>query len=215
MESRKTISNVTNSREMLLNVFATMSNEMILYILMGFLFMIGLLLVVISFQVYNKLTSSCTSSQLRLNLRIAIGIGSTIMALTLGYGICMKNCNCVIGSVGDYKTYVLLGFMFILGICLSVLTGSIKNISNECNINIGCLTTNLYWISVIQTVIIGFVIVYYIYKVIKDKQGGLSVGSLFKRSSTSSSSDSSSNSSSNSSSVSSSGSSSSNSSSSI
>ena len=196
MDSSKTISNVTNSREMLLNLFTTMSNEMILYILMGFLFMVGLLLVYISFQVYNKLKSSCTSKQLRLNLRIAIGLGSTIMALTLGYGICMKNCNCVIGSPEDYKTYILLGFMFILGLCLSVLTNSIRNISNECNINIGCLTTNLYWVSVIQTVSIGFVIIYYIYNAVKDKQGGLSVSSLLKRSSAKSSSASSSGSSS-------------------
>lgn len=138
---------------------------MILQGLMVFLFIIGFLLTILSFYSYSKLTNNCTSEQLRMNLRIAICIGSIFMALSVAYSICINKCQCEDSK--DWKIYVLLGFMFAMGIYLAVLTSNIKKDFKDCDVDLGNLPDILLWIAIIQVIVIGCGSGIYIYKTLK------------------------------------------------
>ena len=126
---------------------------MILHVLMGFLFFMGILLNILSFYAYSKLTTKCTYGNLKVNLRIAICIGSFFMASSLAFFICTGRCDCDINSK-NWPIYVLLSFMLIIGIYLSVLTANIKSELEKCQEDIGSLPTILFWVSIIQIVAI-------------------------------------------------------------
>ena len=141
---------------------------MILNSFMIFLFIIGLLLTILSFHTYNKLTN-CFSATLRSNLRSSIVIGSILMALPIGFLICKKKCNCEFDQKQSWQMYAILVSLIILGIYISILAKNIKDETTKCNIDLGMIPRLLYWISVIQAVIPSIYLAYLAYDKTKDK----------------------------------------------
>ena len=141
---------------------------MILNMFMIFLFMIGLLLTILSFHTYNKLTN-CFSATLRSDLRSSIVIGSILMGLAIGFLACKKKCDCNFSKKSSWQMYAILVSLIILGIYVSILSKNIKDETTKCNIDLGIIPHLLYWISVIQAVIPSLYLAYLAYDMNKDK----------------------------------------------
>jgi hypothetical protein len=123
----------------------------------------GFLLVFLSFFTYSKLQDKCKYDSLKRKLQISIGIGSTLMALGIGFFICTlgPNCNCEV-NLDKWKIYLLLSSSLLCGIGLLALTLSINSELNnkECEIDLG---PTILILGTIATFQILFTIIYIIY----------------------------------------------------
>ena len=145
----------------------------LLHIFMFVLFIIGLLLVILSFSSYSKLEDKCSTVGLRAKLRIAIGIGSVFISLSIGYLMCVtiSGCNCDIGDYNSWKIYTMLGMLFSMGGGLLLLILGIKNDlkSVDCDVDLGATPTILMVLSIIQIVLPVLYILWIIYQKNFDK----------------------------------------------
>lgn len=128
-----------------------------LHFFMILMFLIGLLLIILSFFAYSKIGYECkkTSSSLKTKLRVALGIGSTLLCLAIGFFICVtkSKCKCTFDNeFGKGKIYGLIGFCLMSGIGLLVLTFGIKSDLNEpdCKVDLGIIPWILGSIAIIQ-----------------------------------------------------------------
>ena len=139
----------------------------LLHLFMLMLFVIGILLIIITFYAYSKLNDKCTSNALRTKLRISIGIGTAFVTMSFGYAICVRSqlCNCEFGERSNIKLYVMLFSLMSMGIGLLILTLGIKSdlTKGGCDVDLGIIPDVLTVISIIQIVIPVLYIVY-IYK---------------------------------------------------
>ena len=128
--------------------------------------LIGLLLIITAFYSYTKLEGTCTSDSLKTKLRCAIGIGSTLLALGIGFSICVNNCKCSFSDLDKNRIYALVGISFISGIGLLVLTFSINTELNDsnCKVDLGIIPWILGLIATTQLLISTIYIVYTVRK---------------------------------------------------
>ena len=140
----------------------------LLHLFMFMLFIIGLLLIIATFTAYSKLDSTCTSDGLRAKLRWAIGLGTTLFTLAIGYMVCIvkEGCKCDFGQRADWKIYTMLTVLMTMGGGLLALTIGIKKDvkSNGCKIDLGGITDVLMALSIAQLVIPVLYIIYIIWK---------------------------------------------------
>ena len=119
---------------------------------------IGFLLVFLSFDSYSKLENNCTSGSLRAKLQTALGIGSTLIALSIGFFMCTQNpnCKCVVSDdLNKTKMYSFVLFSLITSIILLVLTFGIKSelSSSDCQVDLGSVPTFLGTIASLQLIL--------------------------------------------------------------
>ena len=131
-------------------------------IFMASLFIIGMILTIVSWDIDTKLEDSlCKSKSLKTSNKIVLCIGMILMVSALSFYTCSTSCDSVIAGV-HYIYYIIL--MFILGILLVVLGSIIASESSkvEC-INTG--STSIIWgLGLIIVLGCGF----YFYTKIKD-----------------------------------------------
>jgi hypothetical protein len=149
----------------------------ILHIFMFTVFVIGLLLIITAFTAYSKLKNTCTSDSLRSKLRWAIGIGTSIVVLSIGYTVCLKKAGstCDFGERTEWKMYIMLLSLFCIGVGLLTLTIGIKKDikSKGCDIDLGIIPDILMVISIIQLIIPVLYVTYIIVK--KSAQEGSNI----------------------------------------
>jgi hypothetical protein len=148
------------------------------HIFMFIMFVIGLLLIITTFTAYSKLEDTCKSDGLRSKLRWAIGIGTTLVALSIGYTVCVVKDGriCNFGERANWKIYTMLSLLFCMGVGLLILTVGIKNdIKSEgCDIDLGSVPDILMVISIIQLIVPLLYMTYIIVK--KSAQGSENEG---------------------------------------
>ena len=92
----------------------------------------GIILILTSFTIYDKLTPECPSG-LKTKARIGVGVGSIVVSLALGYYICHLRCDC--GGDHTRGASVIMGLSFLLGVFMFGLTGFIdKDIKDKCKV---------------------------------------------------------------------------------
>jgi hypothetical protein len=126
-----------------------------LHFFMILLFFIGMLLVIMSFFAYSKIKDTCKSEGLKSKLNIGIGIGSALMAMSIGFFICVNRCKCTFNdNLDQWKINGLVSFSLLSGIGLLALTFGIKSdLDNpECNVDLGAIVWLLGLIASIQLV---------------------------------------------------------------
>ena len=131
-----------------------------LHFFMFLLFFIGILLVVLSFFAYSKLGDTCKSSSLKTKLNMGIGIGSTLLALSIGFFICVNRCECAFNDdLDQWKIYSLVAFSLASGIGLLALTFGIKSDLDKpgCKVDLGSL---VWLLGIIAILLLLFSIVY-------------------------------------------------------
>lgn len=138
----------------------------LLHLFMFYIFIIGILLIIITFIAYSNL-GNCTSKGLRSKLRMAISIGTVFATISVGYGVCITNsgCECKFGDRVNWRIYTLLITLMGMGVGLLVLTEGIKNDikSDGCHIDLGTIPDILNILSIIQIVIPAIYIAYIVY----------------------------------------------------
>ena len=98
-------------------------------IFMASLFIIGIMLTIVSWDIDTKLEDSlCKSKSLKTSNKIVLCIGITLMVSALSFYSCSTSCDSVIAGV-HYVYYIIL--MFILGIILIVLGSIISSESSK------------------------------------------------------------------------------------
>ena len=125
---------------------------------MIFSMFIGFLLVFLSFYSYSKLENTCSSDSLRAKLQTALGIGSTLMALSIGFFICTQhpNCKCSVSNdLNKTKVYYFVLFSLITSIILLFLTFGIKSelSTSDCKVDLDSIPSILGTIASIQLII--------------------------------------------------------------
>ena len=140
----------------------------LLHLFMLMLFIIGVLLIVVTFGAYGQLDETCTSINLRNKLRWAILTGTVLITMSIGYMICVKSgaCDCKFGERSNWKTNTMLVTLMGMGVGLLILTIGIKNDLNKggCTVDLGTTTDILTGISIAQIVIPLLYIIYIIRK---------------------------------------------------
>ena len=128
---------------------------MILF-LSGFMlitFIIGVLLIIFTFNTYSNL-GSCTSEGLRYKLKAAIILGTIFITIPIGYAFCIGNpkCNCDFGENAIWKINSVLVISTGMGIGLLTLAIGIKNNlkDDDCNIDLGATPDLLLGLSIAQ-----------------------------------------------------------------
>lgn len=125
----------------------------LLHLFMFMLFVIGLLLIITTFNAYSKL-GNCNSTSLRTKLRWMTGLGSTFFTLSLGYGVCIYKAGntCSFGKRANWKIYMMLVTLMIMGIGLLVLTFGINDELNKpgCNVDLGEIPNILIVLAFLQ-----------------------------------------------------------------
>lgn len=147
----------------------------LLNILMIFNFIIGILLLIISFYIYSELTENCSSEDIRDKLKISIIIASVLISISVGYGLCVKRnaCDCNFGKTSNAKINTILLFLIALGSTLLWLNYGIKNDLNKpgCNISVGSLPDILIVICFVQVIVPGLYLIALITKLYDDSDG--------------------------------------------
>lgn len=147
----------------------------LLHILMIFNFIIGILLLIISFSIYSKLTENCSSKDIRDKLKISIIIASVLVSISVGYGLCISRdaCHCDFGKKSNAKINTILLFLIALGSTLLWLNYGIKNDLNKpgCNISVGSLPNILIGICFVQVVVPSLYLISLITKLYDDSDG--------------------------------------------
>ena len=148
-----------------------------LYFFTGLLLIIGFLLVITSFYAYSKLTSNCTVSSLKTKLRMSIALGSTLIATSIGFILCINDstCNCSFSEITSAKTNMIIIFSIICGIILLILTVGIQSDlkKESCNVDLGVLPWFLGGIAVIQLLVSVLFIISIVFKKYKDSKESL------------------------------------------
>jgi len=86
------------------------------------IFLIGLILFIVAWDIDNKLQKSpCISTSLKTCNKIVLSIGLIFMSTSASFAICSSKCS---NSIYGYSAKVYLGSMAVLGITLIIL-GSI------------------------------------------------------------------------------------------
>ena len=131
---------------------------MILF-LSGFMlitFIIGVLLIIFTFNTYSNL-GSCTSEGLRYKLKAAIILGTIFITIPIGYAFCVSNpkCNCDFGGNAIWKINSLLVISMGMGVGLLTLAIGIKNNlkDDDCNADLGATPDVLLGLSIAQIAI--------------------------------------------------------------
>jgi len=91
---------------------------------MGFLFIIGVLLIVCYFDIDKNVKKNCTSDKLRDANTGLLVIGMIFISITTGKMMCNWKCDCPSESGGSSKLYI--AFVFVLSIVLLTLSSIIK-----------------------------------------------------------------------------------------
>lgn len=121
------------------------------------LLIIGILLTLTSFTAYSRLTDKCTSKSLRTYLRWCIILGSILIMIGVTFFTCTNAYGCVrkFDIDATVKKYVLLSILLVMGIFIMVITGKIRNELKKdgCDVNIGFLTTSLWFLGSFQVAI--------------------------------------------------------------
>ena len=145
----------------------------ILHLFIFFIFVVGILLIILNFNIYSKLTDECNSKDLRTKLRFVIGLGTTFVTIAIGYTICINKsgCDCDFEK-SNWKNYSILVALILLGGGLLALTIEINNDikSNLCDIDFGIIPDILIGLSIAQIIIPSFYIFYIMYKNKKDNK---------------------------------------------
>lgn len=136
----------------------------LLHLFMFLLFIIGLLLIIITFSAYSKLGTDCKSQGLRTKLRWAICIGTTFISLSIGYTICIsrQDSNCDFGERANWKTYIMLILLMGMGGGLLTLSTGIKK-DLSCNIDLGSTPDILTALSIAQIILPILYIIWILY----------------------------------------------------
>jgi hypothetical protein len=124
---------------------------MLLHIFMYILGFLGLILTILGFVGYNKL-GFCPSTSLKNKLRMCIGIGSSFVALSLGFIICNRRCDCVYEEETKEKIWFIVGLIIVVSILNIVLVALINkdvksvnaDTSTPCNIELGSIPALMY-----------------------------------------------------------------------
>ena len=124
---------------------------MLLHIFMYILGILGLILTILGFVGYNKL-GFCPSTSLKNKLRMCIGIGSSFVALSLGFIICNRRCDCVYEEETKEKIWFIVGLIIVVSILNIVLVALINKDVNSvnadnltpCNIELGSIPALMY-----------------------------------------------------------------------
>ena len=124
---------------------------MLLHIFMYILGILGLILTILGFVGYNKL-GFCPSTSLKNKLRMCIGIGSSFVALSLGFIICNRRCDCVYEEETKEKIWFIVGLIIVVSILNIVLVALINkdvnsvnaDTSTPCNIELGYIPALMY-----------------------------------------------------------------------
>ena len=145
----------------------------LLHLFMLLIFIIGILLIILTFIVYSKLKDSCNSKDLKTKLRLAIGLGTTFIVITISYMMCItnSNCKCDFGENTNWKFYIMLLLLISMGSGLLILTIGINNDlkTNNCNVDLGIIPNLLIGLSISQ-IVISFIYIIYSLKY-KDTKG--------------------------------------------
>jgi len=130
-------------------------NRLTLFVVL--LFVIGLILVIISFTAYSKITESCKSKKLRSYLRWCVGVGSVLLTIGIMYFVCTKKegCKCDFDIDAGWKIYLTLFILVVMGGFLVYLVAGIQREikSGGCDIDLGSLLEVLWGISIAQIVL--------------------------------------------------------------
>ena len=136
----------------------------LLHLFMLLIFIVGILLIILTFIVYSKLKDSCNSQNLKNKLRLAIGLGTTFVVITISYMMCItnSNCKCDFGENTNWKFYIMLLLLISIGSGLLILTIGINNDlkTNNCDVDLGIVPNLLIGLSITQ-IVISFI--YFIY----------------------------------------------------
>lgn len=147
-----------------------------LYFFVGLLFIIGLLLVSMTFFAYSKLQNKCSSDSLKSKLRVAIMIGSALIALAVGFYICANHANCACPlEASSFKIYSIVGFSLICGISLLILTLGINSDLKDpnCNVDLSVFVWILGAIATIQLICSVIYIINLIRNRVKNRKVGV------------------------------------------
>ena len=127
-----------------------------LSVFMFITFVIGLLLIIITFNAYSNL-GTCTSEGLRSKLKVAIILGTIFITIPIGYAFCVSNpkCNCDFGGNAIWKINSLLVISMGMGVGLLTLAIGIKNNlkDDDCNADLGATPDVLLGLSITQIAI--------------------------------------------------------------
>jgi len=139
---------------------------------MLFNFVIGVLLLIISFSVYSTLTEDCSSDDIREKLKISIIIASVLVSISVGYGLCVVRgaCDCNFGNTSNAKINTILLFLIALGTTLLWLNYGIKSDLNKtgCNVSAGVLPDILIGICFFQVIVPGLYLIALLTKLYDD-----------------------------------------------
>jgi hypothetical protein len=137
-----------------------------IYLICSSLFIIGLLLMILSSIAFNKL-EQCESQKLKINLKIALCIGSALMAFAASYALCIFKCGCKL-TIHNLNMY-MLPFVFVIGIYTAVLSKSIMDESKRCIVEIGVFPKFIFGLSIVQSILTGIYLLYLLYRRFKPK----------------------------------------------
>lgn len=139
----------------------------LLHIFMFIVFIIGILLIIITFEAYSKLTQQCSSNSLKNKLQISIIIGTVFAITSIGYFICVmkKSCKCNIGLKASWQLYTFVVISTGMGVGLLLLSNGIKNDLKQpnCNINLNYIPDILFGLSIAQIIMSVLYFVWIIY----------------------------------------------------
>ena len=97
----------------------------------GFLFIMGLLLMIFSFDIDSRIKKDCESDDLRkANIGLMI-IGTFFVAVASSRFYCMSTCSCT--SSSDLSLEMYAGFIFLMSIVLVSLSSIIKSKFSKCD----------------------------------------------------------------------------------
>jgi len=106
------------------------NNKMKSTMFTGFLFIMGLLLMIFSFDIESRIKKDCESDDLRkANIGLLI-IGTFFVAIASSTFYCMSTCSC---TSTDLSLEVYIGFIFFMSIVLVTLSSIIKTKFEKCD----------------------------------------------------------------------------------
>ena len=113
---------------------------------MGFLFIIGIVLIACYTDIDKHTNASCKSDALRkANIGILV-IGLLFMCLSVGKFVCTAKCDC--GESGDASGKVYAGFVLVLSIVLLSLSSTILANAKKCGVSASKSPNTLLGISI-------------------------------------------------------------------
>ena len=138
------------------------------YLFMGFMFLLGFMLVIFGFAALSKINEGCASQTLKNSLLTTVIAGTAACATSLSYFVCSYSTRCKEdkkkkdGGISIPGSVILANF--VVGIVVLALVDQIKQSSKEdgCDIKIDNFVSLLLGIGSIMVILSGS---YYLYKV--------------------------------------------------